>query len=78
MTPTDDLLVRNIGHLVTMNAERAILRDAWLLARSGFVATLVYTSQLEEYVQILPPRVAPARKSRGKVSGRVACRESSR
>ena len=32
-----DLLIKNIGHLVTMNAAREILRDAWLVARGGFV-----------------------------------------
>ena len=40
MNAAGDLLVRNIGHLVTMNAGREILRDAWLLARGGFVAAL--------------------------------------
>ena len=38
--PRDDLLIRNIGHLVTMNAARDVLRDAWLLARGGFIAAL--------------------------------------
>ena len=32
-----DLLITNIGHLVTMNATRKIPRDAWLVARGGFV-----------------------------------------
>ena len=36
----DNLLIRNIGHLVTMNASREVLRDAWLLARGGFVEAL--------------------------------------
>ncbi len=31
------LLVKNIGHLVTMNATRTVLRDAWLLAEDGMV-----------------------------------------
>jgi 8-oxoguanine deaminase len=31
------LLVKNIGHLVTMDATRAVLRDAWLLAEGGFI-----------------------------------------
>ena len=35
-----DLLIKNIGHLVTMNASREVLCDAWLLARGGFVAAL--------------------------------------
>ena len=40
MNPSGDLLIRNVGHLVTMNAGRTVLRDAWLLARDGFVADL--------------------------------------
>ena len=32
-----DLLITNIGHLATMNAAREVHRDAWLLARGGFV-----------------------------------------
>jgi 8-oxoguanine deaminase len=35
-----DLLIKNIGYLVTMNAGREILRDAWLLARGGFIEAL--------------------------------------
>jgi 8-oxoguanine deaminase len=31
------LLVTHIGHLVTMNANREILRDAWLTAENGFI-----------------------------------------
>ncbi len=34
------LLVKNIGHLVTMNPARAVLRDAWLLSEDGFVTAL--------------------------------------
>lgn len=34
------LLVRNIGHLATMDANRTVLRDAWLLAENGFVRAL--------------------------------------
>lgn len=34
------LLVKNCGHLVTMNPAREILRDAWLLARDGFIEQL--------------------------------------
>lgn len=35
------LLIKNIGHLVTMSAARDILRDAWLLAdANGFIAAL--------------------------------------
>ena len=40
MPTSGDLLIRNIGHLVTMNAERAISRDAWLLSRGGFITAL--------------------------------------
>ena len=40
MSATGNLLIRNIGHLVTMNAGRDILRDAWLLACDGFVAAI--------------------------------------
>lgn len=31
------LLIKNIGHLVTMNAGRNILRGAWLAAEGGFI-----------------------------------------
>jgi 8-oxoguanine deaminase len=31
------LLIRNIGYLVTMDASRRVLRDAWLLAKDGFI-----------------------------------------
>ena len=31
------LIVKNCGHLVTMDAARRILRDAWVVARDGFV-----------------------------------------
>lgn len=31
------LLVKNCGHLVTMDGARRILRDGWLLAREGFI-----------------------------------------
>ncbi len=31
------LLVKNIGYLVTMDATRAVWRDAWLLAEDGFI-----------------------------------------
>ncbi len=34
---TGDILIHNVGHLVTMNAARAVLPDAWLLARGGFI-----------------------------------------
>jgi 8-oxoguanine deaminase len=34
------LLVHNAGHLVTMNATRDVLRDAWLLAEDGFVTRI--------------------------------------
>jgi 8-oxoguanine deaminase len=34
------LLVRNIGHLVTMDPQRRVLRDAWLLAEGGFIKAL--------------------------------------
>ena len=40
MSTPGDLLIRNIGHLVTMNAERTVLREAWLLARNGFIVDL--------------------------------------
>ena len=39
-TGTRKLLVRNIGHLVTMDASRRVLRDAWLLAEDGWVRGL--------------------------------------
>ncbi len=35
-----DLLVRNIGWLVTMNTTREVRRDAWLLARGGFIVEI--------------------------------------
>jgi 8-oxoguanine deaminase len=31
------LLVKNIGHLVTLDAARTVARDAWLLAKDGFI-----------------------------------------
>jgi len=34
------LLVKNIGHLVTQNSARTILRNAWLLADGGFITAL--------------------------------------
>jgi len=34
---TRRLLVRNIGHLVTMDASRRVLRNAWVLAEDGWV-----------------------------------------
>jgi 8-oxoguanine deaminase len=34
------LLVKNIGHLVTMNPARVVLRDAWLLAENGFIKAI--------------------------------------
>ena len=37
MSATGNLIIHNIGHLVTMNATREILHDAWLLARGGFI-----------------------------------------
>ena len=40
MATVGDLLIHNIGHLVTMNAAREVLTDAWLLARDGFVTAL--------------------------------------
>jgi 8-oxoguanine deaminase len=33
------LLIENIGHLVIMDAERRVLRDAWLLSTDGFVVS---------------------------------------
>ena len=35
-----DLLIKNIGHLVMMDAGRTVLRDAWLLARAGFIESI--------------------------------------
>ena len=40
MTIPGSLLVHNIGYLVTMNGTREVLRDAWLLARDGFITAL--------------------------------------
>ena len=40
MMPPGDLLLRNIGHLVTMNAGREVLRDAWLRSSNGFITAL--------------------------------------
>ena len=40
MNAPGDLLIHNIGHLVTMDATRAVLPGAWLLARGGFIAAL--------------------------------------
>ena len=40
MAAQGDLLIHNIGHLVTMNDAREVLTDAWLLARDGFIAAL--------------------------------------
>lgn len=34
------LLIRNIGHLVTMDPQRRVLHDAWLLAENGRVHSL--------------------------------------
>ncbi len=34
------LLLKNIGYLVTMDPQRRILRDAWLLAENGFIVSL--------------------------------------
>lgn len=34
------LLVKNIGYLVTMDASRTVLRDAWLLAEGGFIRAI--------------------------------------
>lgn len=34
------LVIKNCGHLVTMDASRRILRDAWIVARDGFVEQL--------------------------------------
>ncbi|HKB58149.1 MAG TPA: hypothetical protein VKC51_11225, partial [Lacunisphaera sp.] len=34
------LLVKNIGYLVTLNATRTVLRDAWLLAENGFITSV--------------------------------------
>lgn len=34
------LLLKNIGHLVTMDPQRRVLRDAWLLAENGFIVSL--------------------------------------
>jgi 8-oxoguanine deaminase len=34
------LLIRNIGHLVTMDAKRTVLRDAWLLAEDGVIQSV--------------------------------------
>ena len=48
-----DLLIKNIGHLVTMNASREVLRDAWLVARGGFVEA-VGTGALPDAVGDLP------------------------
>src|SRR5688572_18870295 len=31
------LLIRNCGHLVTMDAGRRVLRDGWIIARNGFI-----------------------------------------
>ena len=33
-------LIKNIGHLVTMDADRRILRDAWILAEDGILRSL--------------------------------------
>jgi 8-oxoguanine deaminase len=38
--PKTKTLVRNIGHLVTMDADRRVLRGAWLLAEDGFIRSL--------------------------------------
>lgn len=35
--PRGRLLVRNIGHLVTMDASRRVLRDAWVLSEDGWI-----------------------------------------
>jgi 8-oxoguanine deaminase len=40
MHPPGDLLIKNIGYLVTMNAGREILRDAWLRARGGLIEAM--------------------------------------
>ena len=40
MSVPGDLLIDNVGHLVTMNATREVLRDGWLLARGGFIVAL--------------------------------------
>ena len=34
------LLIRNIGHLVTLDARRRVLRDAWLLAEGGIIRSM--------------------------------------
>jgi len=36
-TPKGRLLVRNIGHLVTMDASRRVLKGAWVLAEDGWI-----------------------------------------
>lgn len=40
MSDNRTLLVKNCGWLVTMDDSRRILRDAWLVARDGFIASL--------------------------------------
>ena len=61
MTAPGDLLIFNIGHLVTMNAAREVLRDAWLLARNGFVEAVGTGA---------PPRVesTPTHDARGGIA----------
>ena len=38
--PKTKTLVRNIGHLVTMDADRRVLRGAWLLAEDGIIRSV--------------------------------------
>jgi len=34
------LVVKNCGHLVTMDAARRVLKDGWLVSRDGFIEVL--------------------------------------
>ena len=40
MTDSPRLLIRNIGHLVTMDPKRRVLRNAWVFAEGGFIRAL--------------------------------------
>lgn len=40
MIPPSRLLVRNIGHLITMNPRREVLRDAWVWMEDGVIRSV--------------------------------------
>jgi 8-oxoguanine deaminase len=40
MNPVSRTLLKNIGHLVTMDPDRRVLRNAWLLAEDGVIRSV--------------------------------------